>query len=126
MWSRVKETTMSVSQGTNPLLEEWQTPYGLPPFDRVLPEHFSPAFAAAMGEHTREIEAIAAATETPTFENSAAAFDSSGRSLRRIEHLFWNLVLSETSPALQAIERDLSPRLAAHENAIYQNGFQAG
>ena len=121
MWSRVKETTMSVSQGTNPLLEEWQTPYGLPPFDRILPEHFPPAFAAAMSEHTREIEAIAAAPETPTFENSAAAFDASGRSLRRIEHLFWNLVLSETSPALQAIERDLSPRLAAHENAIYQN-----
>jgi peptidyl-dipeptidase Dcp len=112
---------MSLSQETNPLLEDWQTPYGLPPFERILPEHFPLAFDTALREHTREIEAIATSAEPATFENSAAAFDASGRSLRRIEHLFWNLVSSETSPALQAIERDLAPRLAAHENAIYQN-----
>jgi peptidyl-dipeptidase Dcp len=112
---------MSLSQETNPLLEDWQTPYGLPPFERILPEHFLPAFDTALREHTREIEAIATSAEPATFENTAAAFDASGRRLRRIEHLFWNLVSSETSPALQAIERELAPRLAAHENAIYQN-----
>ena len=64
---------MSLSQEANPLLEEWQTPYGLPPFDRILPEHFSPAFDVAMLEHKREIEAIATVTEAPSFDNCVAA-----------------------------------------------------
>jgi peptidyl-dipeptidase Dcp len=112
---------MSLSQDSNPLLEDWQTPYGLPPFDRILPEHFSPAFDVAMHAHNREIEAIATATEAPSFDNCVAAFDACGGGLRRIQLLFENLVSSETSPALQALERELMPRLAAHANAIYQN-----
>ena len=112
---------MSLSQEANPLLEDWQTPYGLPPFDRILPEHFSPAFDAAMLQHKREIEAVATLTDAPTFNNCVAAFDACGEWLNRIEMVFYNLASSETSPALQAIERELSPRLAAHSSAIYQN-----
>jgi peptidyl-dipeptidase Dcp len=112
---------MSLSQEANPLLEEWQTPYGLPPFDRILPEHFSPAFDAAMLQHKREIEAVATLTDAPTFNNCVAAFDACGEWLNRIEMVFYNLASSETSPALQAIERELSPRLAAHSSAVYQN-----
>jgi len=112
---------MSLSQEANPLLEEWQTPYGLPPYDRILPEHFSPAFDAAMLQHKREIEAVATLTDAPTFNNCVAAFDACGEWLNRIEMVFYNLASSETSPALQAIERELSPRLAAHSSAVYQN-----
>jgi peptidyl-dipeptidase Dcp len=112
---------MSLSHEANPLLEDWQTPYGLPPFDRILPEHFSPAFDVAMLEHQREIEAIATVAEAPSFDNCVAALDACGQLLGRIEMLFYNLSSSETSPALQAIERELSPRLAAHSSAIYQN-----
>ena len=112
---------MSLSQEANPLLEEWQTPYGLPPFDRIRPEHFSPAFDAAMLQHKREIEAVATLTDAPTFNNCVAAFDACGEWLNRIEMVFYNLASSETSPALQAIERELSPRLAAHSSAVYQN-----
>jgi len=112
---------MSLSQEANPLLEEWQTPYGLPPFDRILPEHFSPAFDAAMLQHKREIEAVATLADAPTFNNCVAAFDACGEWLNRIEMVFYNLASSETSPALQAIERELSPRLAAHSSAVYQN-----
>ena len=72
-----------------------------------------------MHEHAAEIAAIAANPDAPTFENTVVAFDRSGRRLTRIEQVFFNLASSETSPALQAVERDVAPRLAAHESAIY-------
>lgn len=106
---------------SNPLLQTWDTPYGLPPFADVRPEHFRPAFDAALKAHLADIEAIATQAEPPTFDNTIAAFDRSGRLLARLEALFYNLAASETSPALQAVERDLAAPLAAHNNAIYMN-----
>ncbi len=103
----------------NPLLGEWTGPYGLPPFREVKPEHFEPAFEVAMREQLAEIDAIADAAEPPDFANTVAAFDGCGRLFSRIEMLFGNLAVSETSPDLQAVERAMAPRLAAHENAIY-------
>jgi peptidyl-dipeptidase Dcp len=105
----------------NPLLQPWDTPHGLPPFDDVRPEHFKPAFDAALKEHLADIEAIAACPEPPTFDNTVAALDRSGRLFARIEALFYNLASSETSPALQAVERAVAAPLAAHNNAIYMH-----
>ena len=105
----------------NPLLAPWHTPYGLPPFDAVRAEDFLPAFEQAMREHRAELDAIAAAGVEPDFDNTVAAFDRSGRLLVRLASLFHNLASSETSPALQAVERELAPRLAAHDSAIYRN-----
>ena len=102
----------------NPLLGDWKTPYGLPPFDAVRPEHFVPAFEQAFADHFSEIERIAADAAAPDFDNTIAAFDRSGRLLTRIALLFFNLASSETSPALQAVEREIAPRMAAHESAI--------
>ena len=104
---------------TNPLLQDWNTPYGLPPFDAAQPAHFAPAFERAFEEHAAEIERIATDGEAPDFENTIAAFDRSGRLLKRIAAMFFNLASSETSPALQAIEREIAPRMAAHQSAIY-------
>jgi peptidyl-dipeptidase Dcp len=106
-------------QPVNPLLSAWDTPFQLPPFDRIQAAHFGPAFETAVGEHAAEIAAIAANPEAPTFENTVAAFDRSGRRLTRIEQVFFNLASSETSPALQAVERDVTPKLAAHDSAVY-------
>ncbi len=108
---------MTPSNG-NPLLEPWQTPFGLPPFDRILPAHFVPAFEHALQAHRAEVDAIAELAEPPSFENTVAAFDRSGRDLVRIQGVFFNLTKSETSPALQAVEREMVPRLAAHHSAI--------
>jgi peptidyl-dipeptidase Dcp len=104
---------------TNPLLDEWRTPYGLPPFDRVTSEHFAPAFAVAMPAHLAELDAIATQDEAPGFANTLERFDASGRLLRRTRLLLQNLTRSETSPALQAVELAMAPRLAAHDSAIY-------
>jgi len=103
---------------TNPLLAPWTAPFGLPPFAATRPEHFAPAFAAATASHLAEIDAIAGNAEAPTFENTIAALDRSGRDLVRIESLFWNVTSSETSPELQEVQRAMVPQLAGHENRV--------
>ncbi|MEP7156915.1 MAG: M3 family metallopeptidase [Betaproteobacteria bacterium] len=105
----------------NPLLNNWNTPFCLPPFADVRAAHFAPAFAEALTVHRDEIDALARLQDTPTFENTIAAFDRSGRLLSRIKALFSNLTASETSPELQAVERTMAPLLAAHGNATYMH-----
>lgn len=105
----------------NPLLQAWDTPFGLPPFESIRPEHFVPAFEQARREHLAEIDAIARDPAPPDFENSVAALDRAGQRFHRLERLFHNLTASATSPALQEAERLLAPQLAAHANAIYLN-----
>lgn len=106
---------------TNPLLQQWDTAYGLPPFAQIHAELFEPAFDVALAAHLAELDAIAAQAAPPDFENTLAAFDRAGRQLRQIDLLFNNLTSSETSPALQAVELRMAPRLAAHVNAIYMH-----
>ena len=110
----------------NPLLSEWKTPHGLPPFAVVRAEHFQPAFDVALREHNAEVARIAVDPAAPTFDNTIAAFDASGRLLARIGQLFHNLCSSETSLALQAVERTMAPKLAAHHSAIYLNAALFG
>ena len=109
------------STATNPLLQPWNTPYGLAPFGQFQAADFISAFAVALPAHRDEIDAIGQQIEPPTFENTLVAFDRSGRLLSRIQLLFSNLATSETSPALQAVERQIATPLAAHSNAIYMN-----
>lgn len=106
---------------SNPLLQPWDTPFGLPPFDQIRAEHFVPAFEAACAAHRADIDAIAAQSEPPSFDNTIAALDRSGRLYWRIEGVFHNLAASETSPALQQVEREMAPKLAAHTSAIYMH-----
>ncbi|HEY1393948.1 MAG TPA: peptidase M3, partial [Methylibium sp.] len=113
--------TTTMTTADNPLLQPWNTLYGLPPFDRITPAHFAPAFEQALAAHLAEIDAIAASPQAPGFDNTVAALDRSGRALRRIEGVFHNLCASESTPALRAVEREMAPKLAAHESAIYLN-----
>ena len=107
----------------NPLVQPWTTPHALPPFAEVRAEHFKPAFDVALAEQRAEVEAIAANPAAPTFDNTIAALDRSGRLLARVGELFHNLGASETSPALQAVEREMAVPLAAHGSAIYMNAL---
>jgi peptidyl-dipeptidase Dcp len=103
----------------NPLLEAWTLPGGTPPFPAIRPEHFRPAFDRAMADHLAEIEAIATCPDTPSFANTILAMERSGRALERVSALFHALAGAHTSDALMAIEREMSPLLAAHRNRIY-------
>jgi peptidyl-dipeptidase Dcp len=113
--------SIDAQRAPNPLLQAWESNFGLPPFDQVLPSHFTSAFALALPEHLAEIEAIANCCEAPSFDNTLAEFDRSGRLLERITLLFHNLTSSETSDALRAVQLEMAPRLAAHENAIFMH-----
>jgi peptidyl-dipeptidase Dcp len=106
---------------SNPLLRSWETPYGIPPFESLRPEDFEPAFEVALANDRADIDAIASNPDAPTFANTYAELDRAGRLLSRVGATFWNLTASNTSPELQAIERTLAPRLAAHESATYLN-----
>ncbi len=105
-------------RGENPLEQDWPGPYGLPPFAEVEPEHFAPAFAAAMDRHRAEVDAITRDGAKPTFANTIAALEASGRQLERVADVFFNLAAAHTSEALQEVEREIAPKLAAHHSAI--------
>ncbi len=106
---------------TNPFFEAWSTPFGAPPFGKILPEHFAPAFERALGEHRQEIRLIAENPEAATFANTVEALELSGASLQRVNHVFWNLAGADTNETLQAVERDISPVLARHWSDIAMN-----
>ena len=105
----------------NPFFKTWDTPFGLPPFDAIRPEHFAPAFERALAEHKAEIETIETTSEVPTFENTILALEASGKAITRVNAVFWNLSGAHTDDALQAIERDIAPELARHDSAIYMS-----
>jgi peptidyl-dipeptidase Dcp len=105
----------------NPFFQTWTTPYGLPPFDRIRPEHFPPAFERGITEHLAEIETITGSDQAPDFANTVEALERSGRLLERTANLFFNLTASATNDALDALERDFAPRLAQHYTAIALN-----
>jgi peptidyl-dipeptidase Dcp len=102
----------------NPLFEEWATPFGLPPFDRIRPEHFPPALDRGMDEETAEIAAISGSPEPPSFANTIEALERGGRLLNTISDLFHNLNSSATNKEIDRIARDYAPKLAAHRSKI--------
>ena len=105
----------------NPLLSEWNDRFGVPPFDRIKAEHFSPALEQAMSVHNAEIDAIVTNNDEPTFENTVLAYDNSGKLLERVELCFSLLCAAETNAEMQAIEQEMSPKLTAHSGAIMMN-----
>ncbi|HEY8872893.1 MAG TPA: M3 family metallopeptidase, partial [Stellaceae bacterium] len=102
----------------NPFFEAWDTPFGLPPFARIEPAHFPPAFDRAMADEAAEIAAIVGSGAAPDFANTIEALERSGSLLRRVSRVFHNLDSSATNEALQAIDRDYAPKLAAHHMRI--------
>ncbi|MEL4178061.1 M3 family metallopeptidase [Roseateles sp. PN1] len=112
---------MSPNPASNPLLQDWAAPLGLPDFAQIQAQHFAPAFEIALAQHRAEVDAIAAQPEAPSFANTLASFDRSGRLLTRLEHLFGTLAASATSPELQAAQRALAAPLAAHSSWTYMH-----
>src|SRR3977135_978443 len=113
-------TAMSMAApADNPLLVESALPYHMPPFDKIKDEHFVPAQEAGMREQLKEVDAIAASSEKPTFDNTIVALERTGRLLDRAERTFENLNACNTNPTLQKIESEMAPKLSAHRDAIH-------
>ena len=108
--------------GDNPFFEEvWQTPYGVPPFDRIEFEHYKPAFERGMSLHNEEITAIVENKQEPSFENTILAYDNSGQMLYRVSTVFEMLAAADTDEQMQALSAEIMPQMAAHDDAIMMN-----
>ncbi|MFC0252410.1 M3 family metallopeptidase [Massilia consociata] len=106
---------------SNPFAQPSSLPLNYPAFDKIKDEHFLPAYAAGMAEHLKEIDAIATSRAAPTFDNTIVAMERAGQMLARVAAVFSNLQTANTNDRLDAIDREMSPRLAAHNDAIYLN-----
>lgn len=111
----------SKSAGDNPFFSEWDTPFGVPPFDRIGSDHFLPAFERGMSLHEAEIDAITSNNDVPTFENTILAYDNSGKMLAQVALVFEMLCAAETNEQMQAVEEQVMPMLAVHRDKIGLN-----
>src|ERR1017187_2426789 len=113
--------TNAHSASENPLLTDWTGPFGLPPLGAIKPEHFRPAFERAMAAHRTEIDAMAVRPSAPSFDNTIEALERSGHELDRVSNVFFVLAGADSGAAIEAVEREISPLLARHSNALYLN-----
>ena len=105
----------------NPLLQASALPYGMPAFDRIRNEHYLPAYEQAIQINQSEIQAIATLEDAPTFANTIVAMERAGEDLSRVARIFNNVNGAHTNPEMQAVQRELAPRLAAHNDSISLN-----
>jgi peptidyl-dipeptidase Dcp len=106
---------------TNPLLQDWKTPFGTPPFNEINTSHFKPAVEVAITSAMEEISAITDYNDLPTFQNTIAALDMAGNTLGRITSVLFNLNSAETNKDLQNAAQEVSPLLTRFSNDITLN-----
>jgi peptidyl-dipeptidase Dcp len=107
--------------GMNPLLQDWTTPFALPPFAEIGEADFGPAFEKALAGARARIDAIAADPAEPDFFNTIEALERAEKTLDRVAAVFFNLAGAHTSDAIEALQREMSPRFAAHRSATMMN-----
>jgi len=103
---------------TNPLLADWNTPFGIAPFDQISDADFAPALDIALANHTAEIEAIAQNPDAPTFVNTVEALEGVGKDLDKVLGAFFSVAGADSNPARETLQRDFSPKLAAHFSEV--------
>jgi len=106
---------------TNPILSQWDTPFEIAPFDAISDEDFAPALDEALAAHSAEIKAIAEDTRPADFANTVEALEAAGEALDKVLSVFFTVAGADSNPARQALQRDFSPKLAAHFSAISSN-----
>ena len=105
----------------NPFFAEYETPFQVPPFDKIDTSHYMPAFVEGIRQHNAEIDSIVNNPAAPGFENTILAYDKSGKLLTRVSKVFNNLNEAETNKQMQAIARQLSPLTSKHNDDISLN-----
>jgi peptidyl-dipeptidase Dcp len=105
----------------NPLLTDYNTPFNVPPFDKIKVEHFEPAFEEGMRLQVEEIDAIISNSDAPTFENTILALEYSGRLLAKVSGTYYPLSSANTSPEMQALAQVIAPKLSGHRDNINLN-----
>ncbi|WP_229208289.1 M3 family metallopeptidase [Dyadobacter psychrophilus] len=108
-------------QANNPFLSPYNTPFQVPPFDEVEPEHFLPAFEQGMEEQQKNIAAIYSNEAEATFENTIVALERTGDLLTRVSSVFFNLASANTNPEIEALSKEIAPKLSQHSDDIFLN-----
>lgn len=111
----------STKDSTNPFFVEWDTPFEVPPFDKIKTEHFKPALEEGMAQQLAEIEAIVNNAEAPTFDNTIAALDYSGSLLNKVIYVYSNYNSALITPEIEQLALEMSPKLSAHGDNISLN-----
>ncbi len=106
---------------TNPLLQTWTTPFGIAPFAEISDDHFAPALDTALAAHTAQIDAIASDVTPPGFANVIEALETPCQPLEQVLSVFFTVAGADSNPAREALQREFSPKLAAHFSAITAN-----
>jgi len=105
----------------NPLLTDWNAPYKIAPFDKILDDHFSEALEKAIEDELQEIQEICENPDSPTFENTIHALLNSGKLLERVLSVFYTLVSADSNNQREKLMMEFSPKLASHSSKITSN-----
>ncbi len=111
----------AASTAANPLLVEWTTPEGVPPYDRITPAHYLPAYEEAMRRGRAELAAITATRAPATFENTILALDQGEQLLSRVDATFSNVASADATPEIEAVQEKVSPLLSRYTSEKFQN-----
>ncbi|KUJ73715.1 peptidase M3 [Ruegeria marisrubri] len=106
---------------TNPILADWRTPFEIAPFAQISDEDFAPALEQALASHRAEIDAIANDPDAPSFANTVEALEASGEDLDKVLSVFFTVAGADSNPTREALQREFSPKLAAHYSEISAN-----
>lgn len=117
----VMQSCQQNNASENPLLARFDTPFEVPPFDKIRDAHYLPAFREGIKQQQAEIEAIASNREKPTFANTIEALEKSGQLLARVNYIFMNQQAANTTDSINAIAEEIAPELSANSDAIYLN-----
>jgi len=105
----------------NPFFQAYNTPFNVPPFDKIKTEHFKPAILEGISTHQAEINVIANNMQSATFENTILAMENAGELLSNVNIVFSNLNSANTNKEIQDIAKEMAPNLSAHRDNIYLN-----
>ena len=105
----------------NPFLEEWNTPYGIPPFDEIQLSDYIPAVTAGIEQQKKELDAILANPDAPTFENTVAAYEYSGEILTKVSLVLFNLQETEGNEEMDKVVEEATALMTAHEDEMSMN-----
>ncbi|MFA7627781.1 MAG: M3 family metallopeptidase [Candidatus Kapaibacterium sp.] len=113
--------SMNLRAEENPFMKDYNTPFGVPPFDKIKLEHYMPAFKEGIKQHIDEVRAISGNSESPTFENTVIALERSGSLLDKVSSVFYNMMSSNTGKELQEIAQNVTPLMSMHSDDIMLN-----
>jgi len=120
-WSCINNQNNETVSNDNPLLVEFKTPFGTPPFEQIKPEHYMPAFEEGMKQQKANIQLLLNDTGEPTFENTIEMLMRSVELLDQTSNIFFGLNSANTNDELKKIAQEISPKLSAHRDEISLN-----